>query len=430
MTFPFFEPWGRFFIALLIGSLIGLEREFIQQKEEAPDFAGIRTFSLISLLGAIAGFMLEDYGITPLALAFAGVILLATGSYLVKQYKSEHDHGITTEVAALMAFLLGATALLVDIAIPAALAVIVTLLLSIKKDLHRAIRKMKSSDLKITIQFALISVVILPILPNQTIDPWGVINPFRIWLLVVFISGIGFIGYLLMKFLDADRGIWLTGLLGGLVSSTATTLSFSSRSKQTPNQSLQIAQGILLASAMMALRVLIIVTILFSRLMLVVGIPLGVMLLTTLLIVYVLWRRDRQAEDKGKQSLKVSNPLRIPTAIYFGLAFSVVLVLVELANRYLGNIGVYLASTLTGLTDVNPILLSMSELAGKGQLEVQVAGIAIVLAALTNTLSKGTIASFSGAREMRPYIFASFGIILLSGIAALVPVILLGLGAP
>jgi uncharacterized membrane protein (DUF4010 family) len=424
----YFEPWWRFFIALLIGALIGLEREFIQQKEEIPEFAGIRTFPLIALFGALSTYLFENYGLLPFGAAFAGIILLMVSSHVGKQVKSKEDSGITTEVAALLVFLLGASVFWVDIAVSAALSVVVTLLLSIKKDLHRAIRRMKGRDLKLTLQFALISVVILPILPNQTIDPLGVINPFRIWLLVVFVSGIGFIGYLLMKFLDADTGIWLTGLVGGIVSSTATTLSFASRSKQNPEHSPQFAQGILLASAVMSLRVIIVVAVLLPSLLVVIGIPLAVMMLVSLIIVYILKRRFEQSGKEGKEIIKVENPLRLTTAIYFGGIFAVVLVLVDLANRYFGKIGVYLASSITGLTDVNPIMLSMSEFAKNNQLAIQVAGVSIVLAALTNTLSKGLIAGISGSKEMRPFIVYPFSFILASGIAALVLVILLGLG--
>jgi uncharacterized membrane protein (DUF4010 family) len=301
-------------------------------------------------------------------------------------------------------------------------------MLSLKKGLHGVIRRMKGKDLRVTLQFALVSVVVLPILPNQTIDPMGVINPFRIWLLVVFISGIGFTGYILMKLMGAETGTLLTGMLGGIVSSTATTMSFTSRSKESPNLSPQFAQAILIACTMMAMRVLVVVSVLAPRMLSVIGIPLGVMMVSGLLIVFLLWRKKKPKKQAVKKALKVENPLKLTSAILFGLIFAVVLVVINLANDYLGNLGVYLTSLITGLTDVNPIMLSATELFSKNLLTAEVAGISVVLAALTNTLSKGIIAGFTGSPKLRLIVLPRFGIILGLGIMSLVFVILMNFG--
>lgn len=419
------ESWLRFLVALLIGALIGLEREYVQQKEDTPDFAGIRTFTLISLLGAITAFLETDFGMLPFALGFGGVILLSAINFVTKQIRGLGEGGTTTEVAVILTFLFGATAYWNQLLVAGALAVVTALLLSLKKGLHGAIRHLKGRDLRAALQFALLSVVILPILPNQTIDPLGVINPFRIWLLVVFISGIGFAGYLLMKILGAETGTWLTGIFGGIISSTATTLSFSSRSKEAPKFANKFAVAILLASAVMPVRMLVVVGVIYPPLLRIIAIPLAVMLVSNVAMVYYYWQRFAQNGETEKKAIKITNPLRLTTALLYGLAFAVVLVIVNLADRYLGTAGVYVTGFVTGIADVNPIMLSASQLASTGQLAVQIAGTAIVIAALTNTISKGVIAFVMGSSDMRPIIIPTFAVSIILGGITLALVLLL-----
>jgi uncharacterized membrane protein (DUF4010 family) len=405
--------------------LIGLEREYVQQKEDTPDFAGIRTFTLISLLGAITAFLETDFGMLPFALGFGGVILLSAINFVTKQIRGLGEGGTTTEVAVILTFLFGATAYWNQLLVAGALAVVTALLLSLKKGLHGAIRHLKGRDLRAALQFALLSVVILPILPNHTIDPLGVINPFRIWLLVVFISGIGFAGYLFMKILGAETGTWLTGIFGGIISSTATTLSFSSRSKEAPKFANKFAVAILLASAVMPVRMFVVVGVIYPPLLRIIAIPLAVMLVSNVAMVYYYWQRFVQNGETEKKAIKITNPLRLTTALLYGLAFALVLVIVNLADKYLGTAGVYVTGFVTGIADVNPIMLSASQLASTGQLAVQIAGTAIVIAALTNTISKGLIAFVMGSSDMRPIIIPTFAVSIVLGGIALALVLLL-----
>jgi len=201
-----FEPWWRFGFALVIGALIGLEREFYQQKEDAPDFAGIRTFSLIALLGSVTAFLATDFGISLAVIALGGLILMTTVSYSRALSRSDTETGITTEVAAILTFLFGALVMGDHAIVAIALAVITSLLLTFKGKLHEFIRNMSSDDIHVTLQFALVAAVIFPLLPNRTIDPLGLLNPSQIWLMVVFVSGIGFSGYVLMKILGTSQG--------------------------------------------------------------------------------------------------------------------------------------------------------------------------------------------------------------------------------
>jgi uncharacterized membrane protein (DUF4010 family) len=410
------EPWWRFAAALLIGALVGLEREFVQQRSGEQEFGGIRTFSLMALLGAVGAYLTRDYGIVVFVAAYLGLILLLWASNLSTALRG-FEEGITSEIAALLVPLFGAMVIWDYASLAGAMGVITALLLALKPRLHDLARQMSAADLRATLEFALISAVVLPLLPNKGFGPFGVLNPFQIWLLVVFVSGIGFFGYILMKTLGTEQGIGVTGLLGGLVSSTATTLSFAGRSKVNDTLSTMLARGILLASSVMFPRVLIEVAVVNSALLPRVILPIGAMFVASVLVFFFLWRVKRGDEQDEPGKVELSNPLRLQTAVTFGLVFAVVLVVVRTANEYFGSAGVYVASLLTGITDVDSITLSVSELALSGSLEPRVASIAIVIASLVNTTAKGVMALVLGSLKLRKTILRAFGIVLIVGLA-------------
>ena len=411
-----FEPWWRFGVALLIGALLGLEREFLQQKEAAPDFAGIRTFSLIALLGSVAAFLVADFGMLPIALSLGGIILLTTMSYLGALIRSGKETGITTEVAVLLTFLFGVLVMGDQGKVAIALAVLTSLMLALKGRLHGVIRRMSTEDMRVTMQFALVAAVILPLLPDRAIDPLGLLNPFQVWLMVVFISGIGFSGYVLMKVMGASRGINLTGILGGLASSTATTISFSSASRENPALSAHYARAVVLASIVMFPRILLLVLVIYPPLLPVISLPLAAMFVSGLAIIIILQRRNLLDKHDPDQTITLGNPLKLSTAIKFGLLFAVVLLIIEFAQSSFGSIGVYFASAIAGLTDVDAITLSVSRMASNAQLDLQVTGIAVIIAALMNTISKGAIVYFTGSQELRRTVIRSFAVIFLAGL--------------
>ncbi|MCA9896954.1 MAG: DUF4010 domain-containing protein [Ardenticatenaceae bacterium] len=298
-----------------------------------------------------------------------------------------------------------------------ALAVITALLLAMKGRIHSVIRQMSMEDLRVTLQFALVAAVILPLLPNRAIDPLGLVNPFQIWLVVVLVSGIGFAGYILMKTMGASRGIKLTGILGGLAGSTATTISFSSASRETPAMSAHFSQGVILASSVMFPRMLLLVLVIYPPLLYMIGVPLVAMLVAGVAIVFVLQRRDlARHSDADDREFTLAHPLKISTAIKFGLFFTVILVLVEFAQGAFGTVGVYVTSALAGLTDVDAITLSVTQLAEGDQLKREVAGTAVLIAAIMNTIAKGFIAYFSGSPELRHTVVRAFGIIVIVGV--------------
>lgn len=414
LDFLTLEPWWRFAVALGIGALVGLEREFIQQRRGEPDFAGIRTFSLSALLGAVAAFVAPEFGVAPLIVALAGLVIFGVASYVGDFVTTGKVGGSTTEVAVMLAYMLGAMAVTDWVEVAVALSVIVALLLSMKNVLHDLARRMSVQDLRSTLEFALVAAVVLPILPNQTIDPLNVINPSQIWLMVVFVSGIGFAGYILMKFLGTTRGLSLTALLGGVVSSTATTLSFSSHSKNNPALFRRFAQAIVIASCVMFPRVAIILLVINTSLLAQIAIPFAAMLIAGIGAVLLLQPKGEEPAEQP-QDLEVDNPLKLSTALIFALIFAIVLVVVKVMQNSFGDAGVYVASTLTGLTGVDAITLSVARLASQGELAQTVAGSAIAIAAVMNTIAKAGIAMIAGSKEMRRPIAWAMGLIIAAG---------------
>jgi len=405
----------RFGVALVLGALMGLEREFAHEYDEpeVEAFAGLRTFSFISLLGCAAAF------ITSLGLewvfpfAFVALAALIGVAYVITA--SDLALGMTTEVTALLAFLIGGLAAWGHLELAAALSVVITLFLSLKTPLHSWVSRIEREDIYATLKFAIISVIVLPLLPDQGFGPYQVINPRQVWWMVVFISGINFSGYLLSKVLEARRGILLTGLIGGLASSTALTLGFSQRSREKPELSRAFILGIAAASVLMFGRVWFeAVTIdsnLARGLLLPLGVPLGIGALWCAYLYFT-------EHPIGPGEISFSNPFQLGPAIKFGLLYVGVLLLAKWTQETLGNTGVYLSSLASGLTDVDAITLSLARLAKAGNVSGDVATRAIVLASVSNTLVKGGMVVILGASGLRRYALLIFGTLVLGGIGS------------
>ncbi len=409
------EPWWRFAAAVSIGALIGLEREFVQQRTETVSFAGIRTFALIALFGALTAFLTQSQGVLIFLAAYGGLVLLVTGNHLVTVYRGR-DEGLTTEIAALLTALFGALVIWGSAELAGALGVITALLLSLKPRLHELARRMSAEDLRATMEFALIAAVVLPILPNRTLDPFDVFNPFDIWLLVVLVSGIGFVGYVFMKTLGAGRGTGAIGLLGGIVSSTATSLTLAARSQTNPVLSQLLAWAILLATSVMYPRVMLLSAVVHPPLLRFLALPLGILLLVTLGLAYAVYRRSQvEAGSKGP-TVSLDNPLRISAAITFAFVFTAVLVATRLASELFGSTGLFIAGALSGVTGVDSITLSAGRLAENGQITTQAAAVSIVLAILTNTVLKGLVSFSLGASLLRREIALAFGTLTAVGV--------------
>jgi len=387
----------RFAAALGLGVLLGLERE--RSKTEAT-FAGVRTFALFALTGAVAGFVDGALDRPWLALAvFAAVAALVVVSYAVTAQRGEL--GITTEMSALLAFLIGLLCVRGHVATAAGLAVASGAMLALKDWLHGLSRRIEPADVEATLKFAIVSLIVLPLVPNHDYGPppFDVINPYKIWLMVVLISGLDFASYVLTKVVGAEQGVTLAGLLGGLVSSTAVTLGFARRSAEQPRQATALALGILIAWTVMFARVVVLVAAVDWELVPRIGAAMAGFVVPSLAICALLWRRQRSA---SKASTKAGeNPFALGQAIRFGAIFGLVTFIAKAARVYLGDAGLYLAAAVAGLTDVDAIALSMAQLARADATSAMPAATAIVIAVLANTLCKAGMVVALGAPPLR-----------------------------
>ena len=407
----------RFGVALAIGFLIGLQREYAYGGSDREISTGERTLALMGLLGCAAA-MATDILASPWP--FVGVLLLLGGLIAVSYFISawQGQMGLTTEVAALMTILTGALCYWNHIGLAAALAVATVVLLSLKLETDRFVQHITREDVYATLKFAVITAIILPVLPNRTFGapPLDVLNPYKVWLMVIFISAINFLGYVLVKVVGSRQGIGLTGLLGGLVSSTAVTLSFSQRSQKQSELAKPFALAITVAWTVMFARVVVVVAVLNSDLLQAFWPPMAASVVLGLAYCAYLYLSQRGDEGEGGE-VKASNPFELGPAIKFGLIYGVILLVSKAAQMYLGNAGVYLSSLLAGLTDVDAITLSMSELSsGGGGLELSTAARAVVLAAMSNTAVKGGIVLTSGSSTLRRALLPGFLLMLAAGI--------------
>jgi uncharacterized membrane protein (DUF4010 family) len=387
----------RFAAALGLGLLLGIERE--RKRDAELFFGGVRTFALIALLGAVGAFMERELNQGWLIIAaFVALSALVIVSYATTAARGEL--GITTEISSMLAFIVGALCGWQHVGVASVATVVCLLLLTFKDFLHRLARRVELADIEATLTFAVISVIILPLLPNQNFGPppLDVINPYKIWLMVVLIAGLNFLGYVLVKVLGNEHGLALTGILGGLVSSTAVTLSFSQRSRREPEMSSAFVLAIVIAWTIMFLRVVIMVGIINRALAASLAVALGCMALAGLLVCLALWRR--RAHETGVVAAG-ANPFELGEAIKFGLLFGIVTIVAKAAEVYLGATGLYLAGAVAGATDVDAIALSMANRATTTPESIKIAAYTIVIAVISNTLVKAGMVAFMGAPAMR-----------------------------
>lgn len=408
----------RFGVALFIGILVGLQREYSYEEAEKPHgrtFAGVRTFALLSLTGCTAAFLADWVAAPALLLGIVVVVgLLIAVAYAIAAWRGEL--GMTTEVAAVLTLLAGALAFYDQLAISVALGVATTALLSFKFELHSFVERLTREDIVATLKFALITAIVLPVLPNQSFwpEPFDVLNPYKIWLMVVLISGISFLGYVLIKLVGSQRGIGLTGVLGGLASSTAVTLSFAQRSQKNAGLARSFALAIILAWAVMFARVMVAVGVLNLELLGVVWVPMtGAGLASLAFAAYLYF--GPQADDD--EDVEVTNPFELGPAITFGLLYGVILLVARAAQIYFGDTGIYISSIASGLADVDAITLSMAELTQTSGLDLAIAARAIVFATMSNTVVKGGIVLSSGSMALRKALVPGFVLILVTAVS-------------
>jgi len=390
---------GRLAVALAIGLLIGLERGW--ERRELPEghrAAGFRTFGIIGLLGGVTAQIGGSLQGLVVAVVAAAVSIFVGLGYWREPWRDQ-DVSITGLVAALLTFCLGALAGVGEITAASSCAVVVTLLLGFKPELHGIIRNIERLELLATLRLLLISVVLLPVLPDAGFGPWQAFNPYRTWWMVVLVAGVSYIGYFAIRVLGEKRGILMTALFGGLVSSTAVTVNLARHAKDRTAVPDLLTAGVATATAMMFPRMLVVVG--------AVSLPLATSLARPLLSAGLLtlgaavWfsSRSRVVSD-GSVGDEPRNPLDLWLALQFGLLLAVTMTLARGANHAMGNQGLYVLAALTGLLDVDAISLSCASMVSQGQLSIAAASHAVLLATAANTIVKPLIAMKIGNLRM------------------------------
>jgi uncharacterized membrane protein (DUF4010 family) len=408
MMLTIFEQLG---LAVLLGLLVGLQRERTESS-----VAGIRTFPFITVLGTVCASLGQSFGGWVVAAGLLAMAALFVFANLARLKAGDIDPGLTTEMAALLMFGVGA---LLVVGPPAAAVAIgggVAMLLQWKKPLHQFVRHLGEVDIRAIMQFVLITLVILPVLPNRAFGPYAVLNPFKIWLLVVLIVGLSLGGYIAYKLLGPRAGMLLGGALGGLVSSTATTVSFARLSRGAGVSAGLGAAVIMIASTIVYARVLVLVGVAAAGSFVALAGPLAVMLVFCAVVAlagYLVSRREQAAMPPQE------NPAQLKSALSFGVLYAVVLVAVAAAKDLFGDRGLYVVAVLSGLTDMDAITLSTAGMVERQGLDSGTGWRVILLASLANFVFKAGVVAVLGGAGLRRRIGVMFGLALAGGAAIL-----------
>ena len=371
----------RFMVALALGFLVGLERESTKIEEQKMVFGGVRTHPIISLLGFGCAWLFKIGATFMLPIGLLSIAALTSIAYIAKM-KVER-FGSTSEISALLTFVAGALALLVDVWVAMALGVVNTILLSEKAALESYVERLNKVEFLATVKFVLVTVIILPVLPNQEYTRFK-LNPTSIWQIVIIVSTIGFVGYFLSKKFGEKIGLWLSGAFGGVISSTAFTMAVGRIAQKNPRRAEESLQAAVLASSVMYLKLLVLiwlvnanfVSALWWRLVLLFFIGLA-------LAVRVIWR----SESNNHESVPMlQNPFEIRPAMAFGALFVILSVVTVFVRQSLGDPGVLGLSAIVGVSDIVPFILSLIHSSGTMS---QVVVPAIIMATMSNTIAKG-----------------------------------------
>lgn len=370
----------RFAVALALGFLVGLERESSKEHQKLV-FGGVRTHPIISLFGFGCAW-LSQLGVTfMLPAGLAGLAALAVVSYLAK-IREEH-FGTTSEISAFLTYVTGALALLVDVWVAMALGVVNAILLSEKARLESFVERLNKAEFLATLKFLLVTLIILPVLPDQEYTPFR-LNPAAIWKIVIIVSTVGFVGYVLTRRLGVRLGLWISGLLGGIVSSTALTVAMGRMARTEPTRSLNGLQASILAGAVMYIRILILLAIINPSSVALLWWRAG--LLAVAGVVLALTVRPPEHADGGSDVSGLENPFEVTPALVFAALFVALSVVIGVVRQSAGSMGILTLSAVVGVVDIDPFVLSMAQ--GAGQAPSLLAASAI-LAMMSNTIAKG-----------------------------------------
>lgn len=385
-------------VALAIGFVVGAERGW-QGREGAPGSrtAGVRTFALVGLLGGVAALLAERFGAALLATGFVAVLALGVASYAA-MFRAKGDLGLTTEVALLLTYGLAALAGSGSASEALAGAVVVTAILGFKRELHSGIAWLERREVTATLQLLLIAAVALPLLPDREMGPFDSVNPRRIGWLVLLVAGVSYLGWFAVRLLGERAGLLLTGALGGLTSSTAVTLAYARMARARRAPARVLGAGIMLACAVMAVRLGVVVSLVAAPLGLRLAAPLAVLALLPAGAALLQVRRPL-ASDDAKVELPLENPLQLEGALLLAGLITGLVLAVRVADHWLGSPGVYAVAALSGVADVDALGLSVAQ-ASRGSMELHVAATAVVLAVAVNTAVKVGISAAVGGSAL------------------------------
>ncbi|MFB2974995.1 MgtC/SapB family protein [Microseira sp. BLCC-F43] len=387
----------RLAIALALGLIVGMERGW--QSRESPiglRIAGIRSFGFAGLFGGVSAVLALKFGANVLAVTFLGLALMVVASYVITSRETQ-DFGITTELSLLITFVLGALAGSGFEEEALASAVVMTVLLGLKQELHHTLEQLDRRELIATLQLLIVAAVALPLLPDRNLGPWQALNPRTIGFLILLIAGISYIGYFAMRIFGTRVGLLATAVLGGLVSSTAVTLSYGRMARREQRNLALLGAGISLAAGTMAVRILVEVAIVnFSLLPWLVA-PVAILAMVPLVAAVAIATRTPSSKSSAEVQLK--NPVELGSALGFGAVLSLLFILVRAFESWFGNAGIYILSAISGITDVDAVSLSLAQ-ATRTNLPLSVGATGILIAAMVNTVVKALLATFIGGWQL------------------------------
>jgi uncharacterized membrane protein (DUF4010 family) len=406
--------------ALIIGALVGIERERSKALSGNVGIGGVRTFILFALAGAVASWLSQVLGSAWVFVAtLVTVGALAVAGYVVQARVKPNAVGLTTETAAVGVCLLGGACTAGYNEVALAVGIAVSAVLAYKESMHGLVAKLGSDDISAGVKLLAATFIVLPLLPTTAVDPWGVLRPRPLWTLVILIASLSLVGYVATRALGPRRGTALTGLTGGLVSSTAVTLAFARQSREERGKTDDaLAGGLLLAWATMGLRIVVVVGVVAAALVRPLLLPIGAMT-TVALGASALFLHRARAQEPAAAEVSLKNPFSLTSAVKFGLLFAGVLIVVAGVERHFPERGYYVVAALAGLPDVDAITLSMAGLARGGGVDLATAAGALVVAALANTLLKCGIVVMTASGRLRRSMVAVTGVLVVVGVAAI-----------
>ncbi|MGH8628830.1 MAG: MgtC/SapB family protein [Gammaproteobacteria bacterium] len=394
-----------------LGLLIGLQRQLA-----GSAVGGIRTFPLIALLGAMCGLLASVWSELIVVAGFIGITTMAVLANLAKYKEDAATGGQTTEVAALLTYVLGAFLATKNYPVAIVVGGVIAVLLHFKEPMHQFAGRMTERDVQAVMRFVIISLIILPVLPDEVFGPYQVLNPREIWLMVVLIVGIGLAGYGSYKLFGEQAGVVLGGILGGLISSTATTVAYARRIKDNPEAASLAAITIVIASSVAAARVIVEVAVVAPNILGAVAPPLGALCLLMVMISIAMLMFHK---TRGDAMPKQENPAELKSALFFGTIYALIVFATAAVKERFGGQALYVIAVVSGVVDVDAITLSTAQLAAAQRVDTTTTWQVILIASLVNLVFKAGVALMLGSAKLFLRVALAFGLAIAGGVLIL-----------